>query len=88
LLPKKSGCPVGYKKLGGKCVSQKRFVSRGVHEKGEMFIRQVRPGKYIAFYLSFEDQPKVEGLTVPISKKEMRFHFNIDVDKARKKGKE
>ena len=64
--------------IRGQCHPRKKFVSLGIHDKGEMFVHPVG-NKFIAFYLSFGKKPKVEGLTIPISKKDLKFHFDIDI---------
>ena len=72
-------CPRGYEPRHGWCSPQKKFISRGVHDKGEIFIFPTGNLKYIAFYLSFGEKPKVEGLTVPLTCKELKKTFDIKI---------
>lgn len=74
-MSKKSGCPSGQVKIRGKCYPRKKFISLGTHDKGEVFVHPVG-NKVVAFYLSFGAKPKVVGLTVPISKKDLEFFFS------------
>ena len=70
-------CPRGYEKRHGWCSPKKKFISRGTHELGEMFVFPTGNLKYIAFYLSFGEKPKVEGLTVPITRKQLKESLSI-----------
>ena len=81
IMAKKVGCPVGYIKAKGHCVAKKKFYSRGTHDVGEMFVHPVGNHKYVAFYLSFGEKPKVTGLTVPLTSKQLKETFNINIGK-------
>ena len=60
-------CLRGYESKHGWCSPKKKFISRGTHDKGEMFVFPTGNLKYIAFYLSFGEKPKVTGLTTPLT---------------------
>lgn len=51
---------------------------------GEVFARKVSPNKYIIFRLTYEDKPRIVGLTVPSTKKELVFHGFLTEKEARK----
>jgi len=72
-------CPRGYEKKRGRCSPVKKFISRGTHSEGEMFVFPTGNLKYVAFYLSFGERPKVGGLTVPLTRSELKETFNIKI---------
>lgn len=72
-------CPRGYEMRHGWCSPVKKFISRGTHAEGEMFVFPTGNLKYIAFYLSFGEKPKVVGLTVPSTAEQLKFHFGIKI---------
>ena len=80
-MSSKSGCPVGYKKSEGHCVANKKFYRIETHDFGEMFFHPVGNRKYVAFYLSFGETPKVKGLTIPLTPKQLEETFNIAIKK-------
>ena len=59
-----------YKKVG--TVKKKKGVT-----PGDIFVRKVSNNKYIAFRLTYGKKPKVVGLTIPLTKKELKETFNI-----------
>lgn len=61
-----------YKKVG--TVRKKKGV-----QPGDIMTRHVGGGKYIAFRLTYGNKPKVVGLTVPLTKKQMKKHFDIKI---------
>lgn len=72
-------CPRGYELRHGWCSPVKKFISRGTHEKGEMFVFPTGNLKYVAFYLSFGERPKVGGLTIPLTRSELKETFDIKI---------
>ena len=72
-------CPRGYEQKHGWCSPKKKFISRGTHSEGEMFVFPTGNLKYIAFYLSFGERPKVEGLTIPLTRSELKETFDIKI---------
>ena len=72
-------CPRGYEKKHGRCSPKKKFISRGTHDKGEMFVFPTGNLKYVAFYLSFGEKPKVEGLTIPLTRSKLKETFDIKI---------
>jgi len=72
-------CPRGYEKKHGWCSPKNKFISLGTHDKGEMFVLPTGNLKYIAFYLSFDKKPKVEGLTIPATRSQLKKSFDIKI---------
>lgn len=72
-------CPRGYEPRHGWCSPKKKFISRGTHDKGEIFVFPTGNLKYVAFYLSFDEKPKVAGLTVPLTRSELKETFDIRI---------
>ena len=59
-----------YKKVG--TVKKRKGVT-----PGDILVRKVKGNKYIAFRLTHQNKPRVVGLTVPLSKTELKKEFNI-----------
>ena len=72
-------CPRGYEQKHGWCSPKKKFISLGTHKEGEMFAFPTGNLKYVAFYLSFDEKPKVKGLTIPSTRSELKETFDIKI---------
>jgi hypothetical protein len=51
---------------------------------GEVIARKVQGNKYIVFRLTYENKPRVIGLTVPTTLKELVFHRYLTKEEARR----
>jgi hypothetical protein len=48
-----------------------------VNKDTTVFIRSVGGGKYVAFGITHGRNPRMVGLTVPSTKKQLEFHFGL-----------
>lgn len=72
-------CPRGYKLKNNRCTPIQKFISCGIHEDAECLALPVGNLKYIAFGLMFGERPRIRGLTVPLTPKELKETFDIDI---------
>ena len=75
--------------LIGEKMAFNRYISLGTTKAegivpGEIFARKVSPGKYILFRLTYENKPRVVGLTTPSTKSELVKYGYLSKQDARK----